>query len=342
METTQTAAGESKIAGANQAPAPLELVTPIQTSIKVPEVEQPKPLLYFGNQVLIGSRKVQIIRVEHFNLIPKTPQAKAIQDEVTLKIGSQWKKGTRDIIRGLTPEEEKKYLPTILGVSATSEKWEERVLTHWADFSIQIPNSEEGIVLEAGYKIQTLSNGDKEIIPILLDDYMKYNFCRQNGKVADEGEDNIGLFDFRLVDRARKQREEEQAFNAKKGIEGTYLSLIKSTDPTQRVKIDWILETIGGEYGEGISISGLTPIQKEMELEKVKNKNFEKFNEVITDPDLQIKSLLRKALGAGSLDLQGTTYFLGNKAIGSLKETISYYRDPVNVKDRQLLEISIK
>lgn len=327
MSETQTAvATESITAGAITAPADV--------------LQKPKELLYFGKKVPIGSRLVQIVRVEKFNLIPKN--AKTIRDEITIKIGSQWKKGTRDIIRGLTPDEEKRFLPNILGVNANSEKWEERVLNHWADFSIQIPNNDEGILLETGYKTQTLSNGEKEIVPIKIDDYMKYHFCKENGDVAGEHEDNLILFRYRLVDRAKKQAEDEDLFIAKKAIEGTYLSLIKSTDPNERSKIDWILETVGGEYGDGIVITGLSDVQKEMEIEKLKNKNFALFESVIKDEDLKLKALIRKSLSVGKLDLQGETYFLGNKAIGDLKATIGYYKDPAHVKDRQLLEIAIK
>jgi hypothetical protein len=310
-----------------------------------PAVLKEKELLYFGRRVELGSRKVQIVRVEKFNLIPKTAAAKSIRDEVTLKIGSQWKKGTRDIIRGLSVAEERKYLPKILGVSDKSEKWEERTLEHWANYSVQIPNNESGIELETGFQVtMTGPNEDeKEITPINLSDYMSYNFCVQNGEVANEDEDNLILFSYRLVDKAKKQSEAEAEFTIKKDVDRQYLTLIRSTDPKERIKINHILEIIGGEYGDGIVTTSLSDIQKEMELEKVKNRDLMKFKEILEDKQLELKALIRNAISAGSkLTLEGNTYFFGSKALGSLTDTIGYFNDPNNAKDRQIIIEALK
>lgn len=303
--------------------------------------EVKKPLLYFGQQVRIGSRKIKIVRIEHFNLIPKTKEAQGIRDEVTLKIGSQWKVGTRDIIRGLSPEEERRFLPKILGVGVSSEKWDEKCLLYWADFSIQIPNNDQGIILEAGYKIERTGAGE-EIVPINLDDYMKYKFCLENGKVANEDQDNPLVYDFKIVDLAKDEEAKEKIHTAKKSIETVYLKLIQSNDSKERLKIDWILETIGGPDGKGISIAGLSDIQKEMKLEVIKNENLDEFIKVVNDEDLQFKAVLRKAVSVGKLDIQGETYFYGNKAIGNLNDTIGYFKNPNNIKDYQIILQAIK
>lgn len=337
-----TATGEANASSAAAATA----TTTTGTSITQPVVtiiEEKKPLLYFGKKVELGSRKVQIVRIDKFNLIPKTKEAQSIRDEVTLKIGSQWVLGTRDIIRGLSLEEEKKYLPTLLGISASSDKWQERTLTHWADYFIQIPNNTTGITLEVGFHVVT-TDGKEEILPINLIDYINYNFAKANGKVAKEDEDNLILFDFKMIDKARKQKEIEDEFATKKSVNGVFNKLINSTDTKDRAKIDWLLETKGGPNGDGMNIIGMTNTQKEMELEKLKEANVFTFEKLLEDRSLEMKAVIRKCIsrGVGKVTLEGNTYFYGNKALGTLEQTIAYFSDPNNIRDRQIIQTAIQ
>lgn len=296
---------------------------------------------HFGKQVTLGTRKVTIKLVNKFSILPKDPGAKFIRDEVTKKIGSSWKSGTRDVIRGLSAEEEEFYLPGILGIRKESDQWNQKVLDFWCNFFIEVP-IEGGVTLEIGF----LKNPrTQKVEPISLDDYMKFNFCMEHGAVASTPEqlENKFIYDFFLVDTAKEQETAEQTFILSKKIDRLFIKLVESTETKDKVKIDWILETSGGENGVGINISALSDVQKQMELEKLKDQDLFRFQELITDPSLETKALIRKAVTYGIIIQDGNSYFLDSKVIGStLQQAVGYLENPANQADKLLVTERIK
>ena len=162
---------------------------------------------YFGQEVQLGSRKVKVIHFQKSNFLPKGPEAKQIRDEVIKKISPGWKKGTKDVNRGLTREEELLYLPSLIGVKPEAPDWENKTKLFWFDLSIPIPA--QGIEFEAGFKLKP--NGiDAEPIDII--GYIYYNVARTHSRVANEDDDNPAQYDFRIIDVAKKLMEEESEF----------------------------------------------------------------------------------------------------------------------------------
>jgi hypothetical protein len=296
---------------------------------------------HFGKRVTLGSRKVSIKLVNKFSILPKDPGAKFIRDEVTKKIGSSWKRGTRDVIRGLSAEEEEAYLPTVLGVRKESDQWNQKVLDFWCNFFIEVP-IEGGVTLEVGF-LKNPRTGKVE--PISLDDYMKYNFCLEHGTVASTPDqiENRFIYDFYIVDTAKEQEKAEQLFSLSKKIDRMFIKLVESNDTKDKAKVDWILETAGGDNGVGINLDGLSDIQKQMELEKLKDKDLFRFEELITDPSLETKALIRKAVTHGIIIQDGNSYFLDSKVIGStLQQAVGYLENAANQADKLLVTERIK
>lgn len=295
---------------------------------------------HFGKDVKLGSRKVTIKLVNKFSILPKDAAAKFIRDEVTKKIGCTWKAGTRDTIRGLSREEEIFYLPRILGVRVESDQWNDKVLQHWANFTIEVPNDENGIELEAGFKETITANG-KTVEPINLEDYMRFNWCKEHSSVATEPEqlDNMFLYTYYMVDKQKEELIKEQEFLLRQEVDKMFIKLVQSTDTGAILKIDWILETAGGSNGTGINTTGLTKIQKQMELEEIKKKNLSRFKEILLDEHLPVKALIRSALNAGVLIQEGNSFFMDSKVIGSsLMQAVGYLSSPANQKDKLILQ----
>lgn len=301
---------------------------------------------HLGKEVRLGSRVVAIFQRPKFSLLPKGSEAKTIRAEQIKKIGSQWKRGTRDIIRGLSEEEENFYLPKMLGIPANSEKFNEKVLEHWVNFSIEVPPVEaieDGIEIEAGFEL--IPGSGNKAKPISLDGYMKYNFCLANGEVATLPEelDNPALFAFVLVDKAKAQVDKEARFQSMKSVNRLFSQLINSDAPSDKDKIQWILETEAGEDGVGISVVKMTSTQREIELEKFKNDKPERFIDLIKDPNLEVKAMIRKAIEVGALTQEGNSIFLDNKTIGqNLKDAVGYLNNPANQQDRMTVTARIK
>lgn len=309
---------------------------PVLQSKPVPQAE--KVYTHLGVPVRLGSRIVQIHQVPKFSLLPKGKDAKVIRMEQVKKIGSQFARGTRDVIRGLSPEEELEYMPRILGLSPTSDNWNAALQTRWAEFGIDVPSddySEQGVELEVGFKENPKKPGTA--IPINLDGYIKYNFCKANSDVAttDEQLDNPFLFTYYIIDKARKVMDDENRFVRMKAINRLFDQLIASTDANERNKIQWILETEGGSDGVGINTAGYSIVQKEMELEKFKDAFPTKFEELVKDPNLETKALIRKAVELSVINQEGNSYFLDSKVIGSsLLDTVGYLSNPANQTDK--------
>jgi len=132
-----------------------------------------KELVADDTTITGGTKEVWIHRVEEIVLPGYDPA-----DRV-LKIGSAFAgNGSRDVLRGLTREEEKKYLPPLLGIPATSEDWERATKDYWASISVSVPP--EGRKLEVGMI-------GKE--PINVEDYILYRYCLVYGRVANTKDD---------------------------------------------------------------------------------------------------------------------------------------------------------
>lgn len=292
---------------------------------------------YMGRPVQIGSKKVTIKLVDKFSMLPTDPGAKSIKDEVTKKIGSTWKAGTRDIIRGLTPEEEKKYLPSMLGVRIDSEQWNDKVLNHWANFSVPVPLNDNGLELEIGFRVYNEST--KEAEPINMKNYMEYNFAKQHGQVAstDDEVDNKFTYTYFIVDKSKDDKARESMYDIRKEASKVFNRLVDTE--SEKDKIDWILETKGGEKGTGIRVHNLAPKQKEIELEKLKDSNPSLFVTVAKDELLQVRAFIYRAVSVGIINLEGNSYFFGSQVLGSNEnEAIAFLKNANN----QEIKLAIK
>ncbi len=280
--------------------------------------------VHFGKPVRLGSRKILIQQVEKFSMLPKEAAAQNVRDEVVKKIGSKFAKGSQDVIRGLSPEEEKYYLPRYIGHSSSSSDWNRMAKYWWADFTIPVPI--DGIEIEVGFWITENEEGETVIEPISLDGYIKYNFCLVNNDVASTSVENTFHYAFKLVDKAKDEALKEDNFSLIKGVLKTYNMLIQSEDQKEKNKIDWILETAYDIYTPTLS-----PIQKEMKLKEKMEEDPQKFKEAVSDSQLEMKAFIRKAVQTNSIIKDGESYFVDDKVIGTgVQQAIAFFSNQVN------------
>ncbi len=304
--------------------------------------EKATTVAYLPNGFSLGSRKVEIRLVDQFSLIPKNMPIRA---EFTKKIGSGFKKGTKDIIRGLGSKtlyvahksdgsidyndtkfvnEQEKYLAGIVGVQPGSNEWEATIKEYWANFSIEV--TEMGVELEIGF--------DETGAPLSLEGYINYNMCKENGRVAvtDEELENKSTFLFYVIDKGKKKEEERKRFLAQQQGDLLFFKITNPKAAEDKIKIDYILEIAGGKEGHGIlNASTMDPTDKLMALSEIKDNRLEKFVELANDPNLATKALLRKAVTYRAIDKEGNSYFIADKKIGSTeKEAIGYLNDAIN------------
>lgn len=257
-------------------------------------------------------KKVKVTRqLGNIKMLPK-----ALRGEIQKKISSVWLRESQDLLRGLSSEEELKYLPSIVGIQPKSEHWEARIREYWADMTIPIP--EQGIELNITKK----ENGE----PVNLMDYIKYNFIMKHPEVAktEEEKENVTFFKFVLVDLAEAKKAEVNAYKAKKDADAAFV-LLTQGETADKKRIRHLLEVLK-QTGE--SFRGLDAMELEMLLNEKKDANPIAFLEATKDPQLSEKATLAVWLEAGIVTINGNTYFNGGDPMGTLEEAIVYLNSP--------------
>lgn len=287
---------------------------------------------------VLGSRLVELGQVKgSFSLLPTD---KSIRDEVIKKIGSQWRKGgTKDIIRGLSPDEEREYLPNIIGINPSSNEWNGAVKDYWANFTLEIPAS-ENIILEVGFE-----KVSGKITPINIDNYIKYNFCLEHSRVATSEEqlENISTFSFYIKDRNKVKKENEIKHLITKKAELFYVKLTSSTTKESASKIEELIRVLSIEAKEDyVDVFKLSTIEKEVKLKEYRDKDPQKFINLCEDPTLSDQAVISKGLATGLISIEGESYFMGELRIGSTrKEAIGWFSNPANSEQKMKFLASV-
>lgn len=260
---------------------------------------------------------------DEFTTVPKD-----MQDEVIKRVGSEFRPGTRDCIRGLSPEEERVILPNIVGLNPTDQQFPARVRDYWADYSVM--PTVEGIKLNiATEQREATVNGTKVMLdlPINEEDYITYKFCMQSSKVAKTKEQlsNLGQYDFYLVNLEEEKEKAMSEFTIKKDSDIAFGRLVTKF-PENEDKVNWILQMIKKPQ-EHFSES-MSQIEKEMMLSKKKDESPVLFLNIANDVDLEQKAFLSKAIAFGIMTIEGYDYFNGDKNLGPEKSAISKLKSP--------------
>lgn len=274
----------------------------------------------------LGSKIVTIKQVEgKFTILPIEGP---FRDEVVKKAGCEWKKGTRDVIRGLNNEEEKKYLPDILGISPNHQDWNSTVLEFWNNFNLIVP-ADKPLEIEVGMKEDVNGN----IVPIDVNGYMKYNWARVHSQVAFTEEDlrSKSMFTFYVEDLSAIKDKEIALHNKKKRADAEYVKLVSVNTKDSKIKIDQIVRVISGKKNEFINTHSMQQEEKEIYIDQFKNENPGAFLKIVNDPTINKQALIYMALNVGLMTIEGSSYFMGDQRVGqNMAETIAWFSDKAN------------
>lgn len=243
---------------------------------------------------------------------------KEMRDECFKRVGSEFLKvqgkSTQDVIRGLNAEQEKIFLPTMLGVAPDALDFPKAAKDFWADYFIT--PTREGLRLNIAMEIRKDKNGNEVSVPVNPEDFMKYMFAKQSSKVASSPEDleNKSFFDFTLEDLSVVKDKEVSLFLDQERATIIYSRLASKFEESQD-KIDWILEMTkedGSFYDPDMEST-----EKRMLLKKLSDKRPKRMIELAEDKDLQDKAFLSKALAYLEITKEGNDYFYLSENIGT-------------------------
>lgn len=254
---------------------------------------------------------------------------KELEPDVVKRIGSEFKRGTTDCIRGLSTLQERVLLPDLIGIGPESVEFNRKVKDYWADFSVT--PTIEGLRLNIATEKTTMKNREGENVeidsPINLRDYMTFNFAKQSSSVAKtKAEIESGIYPFILIDLSEEERLKKAKFGAKKAALVNFAKLTSEKTPEER--LDWVIRSLKG-IDEHFNFS-LPREDKEMWLDSKKDENPLKFNGVVEDKDLETKALLYLAIEKREITVEGNYYFLGEENIGTEKAVVDYLKSAVN------------
>jgi hypothetical protein len=252
------------------------------------------------------------------------------------KIGSSLK--NNGPLRGLAYAEESRFLPSILGIAPTSEKWAQACKDYWNSISVTIPEN-DGLKLETGWQWNNEADyeSEKDVsetlrvkgTPINIAEYILYRYCLVYGKVANKEED---IFKSpKIIFYLYTKEEQIKADKAKKNLKDKamriYLELLGD-----RIKIKHILRT----DDLNLNLDELEPDEIDILLSKLLDTKPASLIKIAEDKDLTIRALINEGLRVGMLErlansetISYGTVVLGNtmeQAIGNLNSNTDQFK----------------
>lgn len=275
-------------------------------------------------------------------------------DETRAKIGSSFKGNS--VLRGLTHEEEKRFLRDLLGLSTGSDNWETATKDYWTHISKDVaPSDKDGngglkLVASLRYKDQQSYDADMNsekvngaIIdpkgePVNLPDYILWRYCLVYSRVANSVED-IGKsanIDFYLFSKDKEIKDGKVSFEQKKKASQLMYQNIANRDWVEymlRVLIQGDISS-GKAPAYGIrDLATITEDEKDLLIEKYMQANPKAFVIYGEDKNLELRGLIELAVATGALvripntntiSYEGTT--IGN----TVDEVLIFLNNPKN------------
>lgn len=251
-------------------------------------------------------REIQIRRKETISYLPPRVVADSRK-----KLGSIFV--SRSPLRGLTPDEEKKYLPRVIGIGADDRDFTKQARIFWAEFSIDVPS--DGLVLNITV------NGEGE--PDNVDDWMKWRWASIHRFVAPNKEamKKDPLQTFYIYDPEVETRKTNNAIQNKKAAYKEF-SRISATPNEMRS----VLRVLGTHNPET-----LTNDQQENLLSTLLEANPENFLKVTLDKNLPVREFIFRLIETNVIRKIGESYLYNDTTIGDTEnEAISYIKNTRN------------
>lgn len=242
----------------------------------------------------------------------------------TAKIGSSLRHGVQN--RGLDAEEERKYLPTLIGSDPLKSDWAVATENYWKNISVNVPDTEMGLQLEVGFMFPTQEDADqyKNGVPINIPDYVLHRYCLVYRKVANsiEDVDKSPQIVFYLHDINKDLKQKVDVTKQKQKAYAEYLKIVDDEDTVNLVLLVLEVNKLGIKMEKDDKMIALQSI--------IEDRPFD-FLKVVLDEDLKIKAFIKRCLSKKLLtNIPNTSiYSKGDDVIAnSLEQLIALFKSP--------------
>jgi len=266
----------------------------------------------------MAKRKIMILRKEPDGFLPKTVRA-----ESRMYISSVFV--NRQPLKGVTSDEEEKYLLGILDVGPKHIDWPKYTKKYWTDLSIMVPMG--GVELD----ISTTTDGEPENI----EDYLRYKWILKHPHVALNKDEMITTPHkrFYIQDAQRELRSANNKIQTLKDADKEFIKLSDNKSDMRRV-----FRLMGNQNPDR-----LTDMEIENYLYKIKGDVPDKFVRICTDKHLKMKSELEEMLSVEILRKIGNQIIYQDEILGdTLQDTVIFLNDKKNSGKLTTLRAKLK
>ena len=278
------------------------------------------------------------------------------------KIGSSLK--GKAPLSGLTIEEEKEYLPEIIGYDPTDVSWRKEVKDYWSNISERVPHDKEGTNSRlpgrlVSFTIQFDNLRDKKIFDNAetfdskaafstkgkiiegVADYVLFRYCLVYGRVANAKADRFksGKIAFYLYSQETDAKVKYSKFELRRRAKAMFDGVLEDVS-----KLNALLRVFGQDPTDSFVFQSIE--DKHLKLDTLIDENPKRFITFMSDKSLAQKALIKEAVLAGVVHNPTNTdsyYYGDDKQIvlgNSLSDAVLFLRSK-DERNVQILE-SIK
>lgn len=266
------------------------------------------------------SSKVWIHRAKKKPVLPESGVVGDTARDWQLKIGPSFANGNSGVLLGrtlITQEEEKEYMPSIVGISSTHMEWDKMLNEYWANLLVDIPY--DGKCLEVG--LVHLSESVQK--PINVFEWLLYKYCLKYPQVANDMS-LVGMSTKIRFYLFKESEARQAALDVKKLKDKAILLRFKMEEDTEAMQSVIILS--GNPLPKAIH-------EQQLLLSQIAESDPAKFVALGKDKDLLEKAFVERLIRAGLMirPLNSTLVIYDNNQIGNnLNEAKEWLKQPQN------------
>jgi len=242
-----------------------------------------------------------------------------IKDQAVLKLSSGITSSGIPL-KGISIEEEEKFLPSIVGVPPTHPEFANKVNTWYNNLSK--PVTKEGLRLN----ISTSENSGMPEVPI---DYLVYRRALVDKRVANSKQQLLSdqFYTFFINDEEEEKDKKIKSLKEKETAQKEYFKVKEN-----EALVDWVLQVFAQREGEKTSkYSSLSKEDKDLVLDKMVTTYPKAFVALATDKDLELKAEILSMVDYAVLTKSGNRFIHGTEPLGdSLDEAVAYFKSAKN------------
>jgi len=264
-----------------------------------------------GDSIAASPPKQKFKEIEVFAAREFTTLPKKVQSETRTRIGAFAEPEQLTAYRSLSDSEIKAFGLGIIGTSANSPNYTDKILDYFNEYDVVVPYDEpKKLRVPIDEKGEAVLNASTARY---ITDIMAYRHVMKHPRVAPSyaSYQEMPMFYVGyIVDRRILREESISGKNVRKQADRNYLILTSEKNVT---KLDWVLEVARkGIYTGNLNdpetgyvpstlmgvrrIDDLLVDEKELAMEEFKNQRPDEFVKLVTDTDLEWKALLEKLI----------------------------------------------